>query len=292
MTNFEFVNICGLGFVGGSIAYLCKQNDVKFSVFDVMEKNEPKAVCIYNDITSLVRESEKKNKINYYFICVPTPSKQSGECDTTIVESVVKQLSELHTKTTYILLKSTVQPGTSRKLQNKFGNNNFTVVFVPEFLTEKRANLDMYEAKFALFGTYDGEPISHFTSLFQQLYKHNSQLEFVTKKYEACEIFKYTINVFLGVKVWFFNEIYEICENFDIEYNTLRDLLPLEPRIGMSHTMVPGHDGKFSYGLACLPKEIRAFRFLQNSLGIPDKVMTEFIKRNEQELRLKPVKDN
>lgn len=291
MENYKFVNICGLGFVGGSVSYLCKSNDVKYSVYDVIDKDDPDAVKIFNKVESLVEHSESHNETNFYFISVPTPSGSKGECNTSIVESVIENLYKIHNKKTYILLKSTVQPGTCRKLHEKYGNNNFQIVFVPEFLTEVRANLDMFEAKFAMFGTHDGDEPTEVVNMFRELYRHNNDLEIVVRKYEACEIFKYTINCFLGVKVWFFNEIYEICEKFDTEYDTLRSMLPLDPRIGMSHTMVPGPDGKFSFSGTCLPKECRGFGYLQNQLGIPNTIFTELSKRSDQ-LREKPVENN
>jgi UDPglucose 6-dehydrogenase len=287
--SFEFVNICGLGFVGGSVSYLCRENNVKYSVYDVIDKNDPNSVGVFKDISEFVKNSEAQNTDNFYFICVPTPSRPSGECNTSIVESVVDSLYTHHTKRTFVLVKSTVQPGTCRKLHERYANENFTILFVPEFLTERRANLDMYEAKFAMFGTHDGNEVQQAIGVFKQLYKHNENLECVTRKYEACEIFKYTINVFLGVKVWFFNEVYEICEKFDVEYNTLRDLLPYDPRIGMSHTMVPGVDGKRSFSGACIPKEVAATIWYQHQLGIPNTVLKEIYKRNA-ELREKPIK--
>jgi UDP-glucose 6-dehydrogenase len=44
---------------------------------------------------------------------------------------------------------------------------------------------------------------------------------------------------------------------------------------------VPGHDGKFGYGLGCLPKEILASSFLQGQLGIPNTVLESIIERNK-----------
>jgi UDPglucose 6-dehydrogenase len=274
------INICGYGFVGGSVAYLCKENNINFRIYDVIEKKESKALKIYDKLEEMVNDSENYKKINYYFICVPTPSKQTGECDTTIVESIIENLYKLHKNKTYVLIKSTVQPGTCRDLHQKYGKDDFIIVLVPEFLTERRANLDMYEAKFSMFGTNDGKDPDEVFPLFRMLYKHNKEMEYITRKYEACEIFKYTINCFLGVKVWFFNEINEICEKFDMKYNDVRNLLQLDPRIGMSHTTVPGPDGKYGFSGTCLPKECRGLSYLQNKYNISNNVIEDILKRN------------
>ena len=58
------------------------------------------------------------------------------------------------------------------------------------------------------------------------------------------------------MKVSFFNEIAEFCEHRKINYQALRPLIGGDPRIGDSHTYVPGPDGKHGYGGTCFPKDI------------------------------------
>lgn len=283
---YDHISICGLGYVGGSVAYVCKQNGVKFSVFDIAVKHEPQAIGVYNEIEALVSKSEQQNENNFYFICVPTPSKKSGECDTTIVESVVENIHRHAQKKSYVLIKSTVQPGTCRKLFNKFSSTQFQIVFIPEFLTEKRANLDAFDANFALVGSEDGSEVCDVVEMIKGLYQHNPQLEIVNKKFEVCELFKYTINTFLSIKVWFFNEVYELSEKLGFDYNELKEILRLDSRIGTSHINIPGYHG-FKFGGSCFLKDSNGFRFLQNSLGIPDTVLNEILNRND-ELGKKP----
>jgi UDPglucose 6-dehydrogenase len=292
MNSYEFVNQIGYGFVGSSVGYLCKQNNVKFAVYDVIPKREDAAVAVYDNIEMLVRNSERDNSVNYYFVCVPTPiTPETGACNVTIVESVVAQLRQYATKKTYVLVKSTVQPGTCRKLNEAHGCEKFTVVFCPEFLVESRANLDMYEAKFALLGNHDGNTNEDLIRLFKDLYSHNPQLEIVFRKYEVCEVYKYTVNIFLATKVWFFNEIYEISEKLGFDYNEVRDLLRLDRRIGPTHTQVPGPDGMFSYNGNCFVKDYAAFNFLQQHLGIPCEATNAILDRNA-ELRKKKVNES
>lgn len=282
MTSYSFVNIVGYGYVGSSLGYVCKQNEVAFSVTDLTEKQETQAVRVLNNVSDTVAFSESVNDVNFYFVCVPTPSKPSGECNTDIVTGVIESIKKCATKQTIVCVKSTIQPRTCRKLQETFGSEKLTVVFLPEFLTERRAHLDMYDAKFALIGTSDGAPIEVVSQLFRKLYKHNSELEIITKKYEVCELFKYTINCFLATKVWYFNEIYELSEKLGFEYNELKDLLRLDPRIGLSHTQVPGPDGKFAYGGSCFLKDMRSLKHTQNALDVPNDALSSIIQRNDQ----------
>jgi UDPglucose 6-dehydrogenase len=270
------ITICGYGFVGSSMGHLCKKNNIKFNIYDV-QKKEDCSENLFTDLTELVSFNETSNGPHFYFICVPTPSKQSGECNTDIVTSLVKDLNNLCNKESYFIIKSTVQPGTCRRL------NLNNVVFVPEFLTEANAQSDLYNAKFNLIGTFDGLQNDNLYNLFKELYKHNKDIQLKTDKYETYEIFKYTVNCFLATKVWFFNEIYEICCNFGVDYDNFRQLLEYDNRIGLSHTKVPGPDSQFGFGGSCFTKEMKALCHLQESLNIPNDVLISILTRNKQQ---------
>ena len=85
------------------------------------------------------------NSSNIVFVCVPTPMFESGECDLSIVTSVIEDLSQYKCiKNKVIVIKSTVVPGTTENLALKYPNLNF--VFNPEFLTERKARLDFINA--------------------------------------------------------------------------------------------------------------------------------------------------
>ena len=60
-------------------------------------------------------------KTKMIFLCVPTPSKKNGSCDISIVESVVKDLCNIKYKG-LIIIRSTVTPGTTLKMQKKYKN--------------------------------------------------------------------------------------------------------------------------------------------------------------------------
>ncbi|MBC7900406.1 MAG: hypothetical protein H7070_10180, partial [Saprospiraceae bacterium] len=77
------------------------------------------------------------------YLCVPTPQNETGKCDTSIIESIVEELIETHLFTGIIALKSTVEPGTTQRLQNEFGSR--MICHVPEFLRERVAIADFIE---------------------------------------------------------------------------------------------------------------------------------------------------
>ena len=81
-------------------------------------------------------------------------------------------------------------------------------------------------------------------------------INFVSNK--EAEMIKYFRNCFLAMKISFCNEIYDYCEIKNIDYHKVRDVATKDSRIGSSHTMVPGHDGKRGYGGTCFPKDTKA----------------------------------
>ena len=52
------------------------------------------------------------------------------------------------------------------------------------------------------------------------------------------EMIKYLKNVFLSVKVGFFNELESICTELDIDYENVRCIATQDKRIGSGHTKV------------------------------------------------------
>ena len=281
--SVHHINIIGYGYVGSAVGHLCKKNGVDFCTYDVMKKSETGALDNFDNLQELVEASEKVNDVNVYFIAVPTPTGENGECNTQIVENVLRQLNGLCSKTTCVLLKSTVAPGTCSRLYDNYIKESAVMQFVycPEFLREKTFEEDMYNASFVLLGGQENF-LQAGSDVMKLLYNHNPNIKIVTKSYEACEMFKYTINVYLSMKVWFFNEINIMCDTLHLDYQNLHELFELEPRIGNSHTQVPGHDGKYGFGGKCLPKETKGMCYLQNQLGLDNSVLERVIQRNKE----------
>lgn len=296
------INIIGVGFLGGSIVNTLIKNKVNFNAYDIIDYQNIKCHGKFNYfrcLLNLVLNSEVNNKVNVYFICVPTPSCENGECDTSIVKSVVKRLSELITKKSIIIVKSTVSPGTTRKLNENYSSEILDIVFCPEFLREKFAKEDMYNAKFALFGTNGNVELEILLDvLFKKvIYKHKklnffekmfpksifTRIKFKTHfgSFEEMELFKYTVNNFLAVKVWYFNKIYDICKGLNVNYQNFKTLFPLEPRIAGYGTRIPGDHGRGFSG-TCLKKDQKGLIKLLEKLQIDNSVFKAISNENKE----------
>ena len=81
------------------------------------------------------------------------------------------------------------------------------------------------------------------------------------------EMVKYFLNCFLATKVSFANEMYEISNALDIDYDKVIEYAIYDERLGKSHLNVPGPDGDFGYGGHCFPKDVNALKSLAWSLG-------------------------
>ena len=261
------VGIIGKGFVGGAM-YECFKDKFEVEVYDTDESKST-----LNRLESLVDWAE------YLFVCVPTPMKDDGSCDTSIVEDVVAKIANLR-KDKVVVIKSTVPPGTTKRLAETHG---LQMAFNPEFLTEANAVADFRHQPLIVVGT-DSDDVGF--KVWQLYYSFVSQTGYMPNM-KGCttaeaELFKYVANTFLAVKVTFANEIKVLCDRIGIEYNNVADIAKLDRRLGHSHWKVPGPDGKLGYGGSCFPKDTNGLVTFANSVGIDLWVLTDAMYVNDE----------
>lgn len=216
------------------------------------------------------------------FICVPSPMRSNGDCDTSIVEGVVELINEeanLQDLTTTIAIKSTVVPGTTRALSEKYIHCN--ICFNPEFLTEANAVEDFKnQDRIIIGGSYDIlDSVSQCSQCYQKAYP---KIPIWETSSTVAEMVKYTTNVHLAVKVGLANELSQICERLEIPYNRVIQLATIDKRLGDSHWSVPGPDGKRGFGGTCFPKDLNALINKAIELGIDPSIMTGSWKKNSE----------
>jgi UDPglucose 6-dehydrogenase len=93
---------------------------------------------------------------------------------------------------------------------------------------------------------------------------------------------KYTANSFLASKTAFFNQIFDICEKAGLDYDIVRHIVTQDPRIGSSHTLVPGSDTQRGFGGACFPKDTEALVHWTNTIDQPFTILEEVVRYNKQ----------
>ena len=194
------------------------------------------------------------------FVCVPTPSTDNGDCDTTIIESVIDELAEINYKG-IIAIRSTAVPGFTQSMIDK--HKNLTIAFVPEFLRERCALDDfLNNHKLLAVGTHD-------IWVHRKMVQCHGELpqNVVHLTPNEAEVLKYYNNVYAAVRVTFANVMYEICEKLDCDYNTIKNAyIKTGKAIDMYLDVYPELRG---YGGMCLPKDTKALASLIKKLDLP-----------------------
>ncbi len=254
------VGIVGKGFVGGAMYENFKE------VFNVLvwDTDETKRnVATFDDFV---------NDSDIIFVCVPTPMKDDGSCDTHIVSSVIGDIARVDRRK-YVVIKSTVTPGTTEQLASDL---NMTIGFNPEFLTEANAHNDFRFQQLIVIGADDSGIATVMTQLYSEF---NSKVEnpayVIRRTTKEAEMFKYLANCFLATKVIFANEFKNLCDKTDVDYNRIAEIAVLDKRLGKTHWKVPGPDGKHGFGGSCFPKDTSALLRHAEELGVSLWLLTE-----------------
>ena len=233
MKKFK-VGVIGNGFVGEAISFA-------FSLVSDL--------YIYDtDPLKSLNSLESVHNCDFVFICVPTPMFEDGSQD---ISYVVNAFEKATTKPVYIL-KSTVLPGTTEGLSEKF--KNFKIIFSPEFLTERSAKLDMLTQSRIILGGQK-KLTEAAKKIFIRRFKSKNIIQTDSK---TAELIKYMNNTFFATKVSIMNEFKLICDKIGANWEDALRGFVSDGRIGDSHLNVPGHDGMLGYGGTCFPKDVNA----------------------------------
>lgn len=205
-------------------------------------------------------------------ICVPTPTTETGVCDSSILANVMDEIPIFLP----VLIKSTVTPAVVDGFESIYSDHS--ICYSPEFLRARTADADFLNQKYVVIGGED--PECFWQELFQTTLPQ-CKIVFNCSAKEACLI-KYSTNSFLALKTSFFNQISDICEKTGMDFDIVRHILSQDQRIGSDHTMVPGPDGERGWGGHCFPKDTTAFIQWSNTIGSPMTLVEETVKYNHQ----------
>ena len=198
-------------------------------------------------------------------VCVGTPSSENSSLNTEYVERVTAQigsaLSKDRKKDFLFVLRSTVLPGTTRKIvlpileqtSGRAPGDDYDVVFHPEFLREGSSVEDFHHPPKIVVG----EMSAGASQPLQQLYEHIEAPRFITAL-EVAEMIKYADNSFHAVKIAFANEIGRFCRSLDIDGREVMEIFCADRQLNISPAYLrPG----FAFGGSCLPKDVQALLY-------------------------------
>jgi UDPglucose 6-dehydrogenase len=239
------IGLIGLGFVGSAIAWAHRGNELIV--------RDPKLKDSAN-ITDF-------NKCDAIYICVPSPSTEDGHCDTSILESVLKELSTI--KQIPLISKVTAPPSVYKRLQSEYLN----LVHCPEFLTAANATADYQNSEYFVLGGN-----RNYCEQAREVIRAGVPLvseKFLITDIKTAALYKYMMNSYLAMKVTFMNDFKELADAHDIDFKAVTDLSVFDDRIGYTHLQVPGPDGKYGWGGACFPKDVAAICCEALDMNVP-----------------------
>jgi UDPglucose 6-dehydrogenase len=252
------IGIIGYGYVGSAVAASYPNDEILIN-----DPQHPSSTV-----------EELKEQCRAIFVCVPTPQSDTGECDTSILESVLDKLSDY---TGVIIAKSTASPAIYQELQQR---HNYKLAHVPEFLTQARAKFDYVNPHKIVVGCY--HEIRHEVADVLM----NSAINFDRVDIEYCSIqeasfFKYLANTQLAIKVVVNNEYADLAQQLGVKWERVVDIARTDYRLGATHWAVPGPDGARGFGGACFPKDTAALNHIANTNGVELTMLSTAIAKNK-----------
>jgi UDPglucose 6-dehydrogenase len=245
---------------------------------DLTSKGRLKAT---DDLENAVKEAEAT------FICVGTPSDESGKIDLSQMETAARQLGRaLKEMNTYhvFAVKSTVVPGTTEKIagiieevSGKMVCQDFGVCMNPEFLREGKALEDFLKPDRIVIGEIDRKS----GDVLEEIYTP-FEAPVLRTDLKTAEMIKYASNSLLAAKISFSNEIGNMCKRLGI------DVYDVMKGVGMDHRFNPRFlDAGLGFGGSCFPKDVSAIVEAGKSLGCSTEMLESVLKVNKsQPLRI------
>lgn len=253
------IGIMGVGMVGGQL--------MRYFVED-QKYQRGKDIFLF-DVDPQKGYTDTINAASVIFMCVPTPRHpDTGACDLSMLYDAINRLME----SKIIILKSTISPGTTERMQEMFPQHKF--LFSPEFLTESRAWEDMIRPDRQIVGytssskEYAGMVLGLLPKAFFSSPGTLGAYTYTRLNATEAELGKYAGNTFGALKVAYANILSDLCDLLEAEhkkngkdvpvaYGNVRMLLAHDRRIGdawldVTHGMYRG------FGGYCLPKDVSA----------------------------------
>ena len=168
------------------------------------------------------------------------------------IEEAVKDIPQ-HVQ---IVIRSTVGPDNIRD----------EWVHMPEFLRERHWEEDIEDASI---------PIVIGCSYDEGLLDWFPDRNVVRMEPKEAAMYKLSRNAMLAAKVTLTNYIFDVCNEYDVNYDNVKDMLSTYGNLGDSHWDVPGPDGDFGFGGTCFPKDTTHFSSLLKRTNIFEYILRD-----------------
>jgi UDPglucose 6-dehydrogenase len=234
------------------------------------------------------------------FVAVGTPQSESGNADLSYVDAVACEIARSMNGYKLIIEKSTVPVYTNEWVRRTIVRNGvprseFDVASNPEFLREGTAVIDFLHPDRIVVGADTPRAAELLRAIYYpltsgQYYTRETSFPGVKSledpppilltSTKAAELIKHASNAFLAMKISFINAVANICEAADASVQEVAQGMGMDKRIG-SKFLQAG----IGYGGSCFPKDVAAFRYVAEQLGVEFNLLKEVEKINEEQKR-------
>lgn len=232
--NKPLIGFIGQGWIGGNYALDFEERGYKIVRY------------------SRRRYARNKSKIkncDIVFIAVPTPTTPQGFDDTALTEVIA-----LVGDGKIAVIKSTVKPGTTEKLQKKYPRK--IVLHAPEFLTEATARYDAKYPKRNIIG-YVNNRGRQAANRVMCILPEAPYKGVVPAR--VAELVKYGGNCWFYFKVVYINLLHDLAEKLGVDYELVKEGMSYDTRIGFTH-LDPVHKSGRGAGGHCFIKDFAVFK--------------------------------
>ena len=222
-------------------------------------------------------------KAQAIFVAVGTPQTKTGSADLSYVDAVASQIARSITDYKIIVEKSTVPVYTNEWISRVIERNGvprelFDVASNPEFLREGTAVVDFLHTDRVVIGVDTDRAGDLLRAIYEPLtsgkyYQSVNAVPGIRTAAEpppllqtstkAAELIKHASNAFLAMKISFINVVSNICEAVGADVEQVSKGIGSDERIGPKFLKAG-----IGYGGSCFPKDVAAFRYVAEQLGI------------------------
>lgn len=245
------------------------------------------------DLEPLVRKNIKEGRLrfttsldgmdaDFVFMCVGTPAREDGHVDLHFLQSAYTAVGRrLNRNNTIIVNKSSVPPGTSKKMAAMLdavsdGTGKARVVANPEFLREGHAVSDfMHPNRVVVGASGNEEDAREVAALYAPL-----KAPVMYTDADTAEMIKFASNAFLATKLTFINELAGLCEVEGVNVRDVARGIGMDPRIGTDYLRAG-----LGYGGSCLPKDTAILSSHFKMAGVKSKLLDSVQEVNESQAR-------
>jgi UDPglucose 6-dehydrogenase len=220
------------------------------------------------------------------FVALPTPSRDDGSIDLSIMEAGVERLgATLSAKAGWhtVVVKSTVVPGTTADMiapvvaerSGETLGEGIGVGMNPEFLREGTAVADFLDPDKIVLGADDGRTLRDLHAVYRPLVERTDAPVVETGTREA-EMMKYANNAFLAAKVSLINDLGNVCKELGVDTYEVADAMGLDDRITRAFL-----DSGLGWGGSCFPKDVAAIIAAARENGYEPPMLTAAVEVND-----------